>query len=81
MAHMSVIIGSIGVGLLLIAFFLTLFNLLSPDSLVYIVLNIFGASLSCYASILIQFMPFVILEGTWTAVACVGLARILLRRG
>jgi hypothetical protein len=36
-----------------------------------------GAGLSCYASSVIDYMPFVILEGTWALVAFVGLIRLL----
>ena len=75
----QVTIGSMGVGLLLLAFFLNLFKLLMSDSLTYILLNIIGGGLSCYASVLIKFIPFVILEGTWTVIACIGLIRLLMR--
>jgi hypothetical protein len=66
---LSTFIGSLGVTLLLIAFFLNLFKLISQDSTPYISLNIVGAGLSCYASVLINYMPFVILEATWSLVA------------
>ena len=69
----STIIGSAGVGLLLIAFFLNLFNWMHQDSLAYILLNIIGGGMSCYASILIGFWPFVILEGTWCVVSVVAI--------
>jgi hypothetical protein len=65
----SSIIGSIGVSLLLIAFFMNLFRYVSQENRVYIILNIAGAGLSCYASVLIHYMPFVILEATWCLVA------------
>jgi hypothetical protein len=65
----STIIGSLGVTLLLIAFFLNLFKFISQESSLYILLNIIGGGLSCYASVLISYMPFVILEGTWCLVA------------
>ena len=65
----SSIVGSIGVSLLLIAFFMNLFRYISQESRVYILLNVVGAGLSCYASVLIHYMPFVILEGTWCLVA------------
>jgi len=65
----STIIGSIGVALLLVAFFLNLFKFISQESSLYILLNIIGAGLSCYASVLINYIPFVILEGTWCLVA------------
>jgi hypothetical protein len=65
----STITGSVGVTLLLVAFFLNLFKFISQEGLLYIVLNIIGAGLSCYASMLIHYMPFIILEGTWCMVA------------
>ncbi|MCC6838399.1 MAG: hypothetical protein IT234_07670 [Bacteroidia bacterium] len=67
------IIGLIGVCILLIAFFLNLTGKMDKDSLVYIVLNIVGAGIACLASILINYMPFIILEGTWTLVSAWGL--------
>lgn len=69
------IIGAIGVLLLLIAFFLSSFKLIEQKSLLYIILNIIGASMACYASVLIEFIPFMVLEGAWTAVAIVSLIR------
>ena len=77
MSDHSVLIGSVGVGLLLLAFFLSLFKIILQESHAYIFLNIAGAGLSCYASWLIQFLPFVILEGTWAAVACIGLFKLM----
>ncbi|MBA2422625.1 MAG: hypothetical protein H0V61_05315 [Chitinophagales bacterium] len=71
------VIASVGVGLLLIAFFLNVFRFLNENSLIYIILNISGAMISCYASYLIQFVPFVILEGTWALVALIVLLRKL----
>jgi hypothetical protein len=65
----SIIIGSVGVMLLLVAFFLTLFKFISQGTWTYIIMNITGAGLSCYASVLIDYRPFVILEGTWCLVA------------
>ncbi|MBU0473041.1 MAG: hypothetical protein KKF62_02630 [Bacteroidetes bacterium] len=76
----SVIIGSIGVSLLLLAFFLNLFKLLKQDSKTYILMNIFGAAMSCYASFLIDYIPFVILEGTWSVVALAGLFFVLRKK-
>jgi len=65
----SSIIGSIGVTLLLLAFGLNLFRYISQDHRAYVLLNILGAALSCYASILIHYTPFIILEATWCLVA------------
>ena len=61
--------------MLLIAFFLNLFGLMSADSRVYQSLNAVGAGISCYASYLIGFAPFVVLEGTWCAVAIFAMVR------
>lgn len=74
----ATLIGSLGVALLLLAFLLNVFRLLRVESYPYIVLNLVGASLACYSSYLIDFMPFVVLEGTWAVVAGVALVRLLL---
>lgn len=66
---LSDIIASIGVTLLLIAFFLNLKKLLSTESKIYSLLNIAGAGLCGISSYMISFYPFVILEGVWVAVA------------
>jgi len=66
---LSTFIGSAGVILLLLAFFLNLFKFMPQDGNSYILLNIIGAGLSCYASYLIHYIPFVILEATWCLVA------------
>ena len=60
--------------------FLTCSALMRRSSLKYVLLNLFGGGLACTASILIEFFPFVILEGTWTVVALVGLGRLLRAR-
>ncbi len=75
----STLIGSLGVALLLLAFFLNTFRYISQQSRVYIILNIIGAAMSCYASFLIDFLPFVILEATWCIVAVVALIKLLFR--
>ena len=69
------VIGSIGVAMLLVAFFMNLFKLLPSGSRRYALMNLAGASLSCYASWLINFVPFVVLEGTWALVAAAALFR------
>ena len=74
-------IGSLGVALLLLAFLLNLVRVLSTESYPYTALNLAGASLAGYASYLIGFVPFVILEGTWAVVAAVALARRIRRAG
>jgi hypothetical protein len=71
------IVGTIGVGLILIAYFLGTEKLIKNDGKLYYVMNIIGASLACYASLLIDYWPFVILEGTWVLVSIYGLMRAM----
>jgi hypothetical protein len=73
----ATLIGSIGVALLLVAFLLNLARVLRSDEWPYLGLNVVGAGLACYSSYLIKFMPFVVLEGAWTAVALAGIVRKL----
>lgn len=44
-------------------------------------MNLIGSSLSCYASILLQYKPFVILEGVWAAVSLIALGNLVIRKG
>ncbi len=62
-------IGFIGVLLILIAYFLNITGKLSSKELPFILLNLIGASLACLASYLIDYLPFVILEGVWALVS------------
>jgi uncharacterized membrane protein len=71
----SEIIGSVGVALLLIAFFMNLFGMLDADSRTYQATNAVGAAVSCYASYLIGFAPFVVLEAIWCAAAIAAMLR------
>jgi hypothetical protein len=66
-------IGATGVGILLLAFVLHLAGFLGRRSRPYHLLNTVGAGLACYASHLIGFWPFVVLEGTWAVAALVAL--------
>ncbi len=71
------LIGIIGVSGILGAYFLSTFDKLSTDNYLYLWMNFVGASLACISSILIEYVPFVILEGTWAAVSLVALVRKL----
>lgn len=70
------LISTIGVSLILLAFFLNTFKYLKEKSKFYFILNIVGGAFACYGSILLNSIPFIILEGTWSLVALVGLIRI-----
>jgi hypothetical protein len=69
--------GFIGVTILLVAFFLNLRDLIKKDSLTYLLLNTVGAGIACLASILLKYLPFIILEGCWTIVSVYGLINYL----
>ena len=70
------IIGTIGVGLILLAYFMNISTLIPKDGALFYLMNIVGAGLACYASYLISYRPFIILEGTWTLVSVIGLLRL-----
>lgn len=67
------IIGTIGVAIVLLAYFLSILKIISPTSPIYYFMNFIGAALACYASFLIQYFPFVILEGTWSGISLIAL--------
>jgi hypothetical protein len=58
-------IGTLGVTILLIAFALNLLKKLEANSKSYLLMNTVGALLACISSYIIQFWPFVVLEGVW----------------
>jgi len=72
----SDIVASIGVIILLIAFFLNLNKRLPAESKTYAVMNFVGAGICCYASYMVSFYPFVILEGIWAFVALISLFKV-----
>ncbi|MDB5135051.1 MAG: hypothetical protein JWP37_1654 [Mucilaginibacter sp.] len=72
----SDIIASVGVIILLIAFLLNLYKKLPAESKTYSLLNFIGAIVCCYASYMVKFYPFVILEGIWAAFALVSFFKV-----
>ncbi len=73
--HTNDLIGTIGVGLILVAYFAATFKLINNNGKLYFALNVAGASLACYASWLIKYYPFIILEAVWTIVSLIALFR------
>ena len=66
-------IGFIGVLLILSAYILNINGKLDKSSLVFILLNLAGASLACLASVLMNYLPFIILEGVWALASLISL--------
>ncbi|AXT19937.1 hypothetical protein D7030_02100 [Flavobacteriaceae bacterium AU392] len=62
-------LGSIGVFMILLAYILSVKDLVSTKELSFILLNFVGALLACSASILLNYIPFIILEGAWALVS------------
>jgi hypothetical protein len=69
------IFGTIGVGLILLAYFCNTFNLIPKEGKLFFVINAIGAAIACYASYLINFLPFIILEAVWTIVSVIGFVK------
>jgi hypothetical protein len=72
--------GFIGVTILLIAYFLNLRGVFKKDNLTYLFLNFTGAGTACFASVLLKYLPFIILEGCWTLVSAIGIFNLLSRK-
>ena len=73
-------VGVIGVSILLIAFLLNLMNKISSNGILYISLNFIGAAIACLASILLNYIPFIVLEAVWTFVSLFSLIKKLIRK-
>ncbi len=67
------VIGFIGVAILLIAYFLNLINKVKNSGFTYLIMNFVGAGTSSLASVLLNYLPFIILEASWTLVSMIGL--------
>lgn len=78
-ALLADVVGTVGVSLLLGAFFLSLAGRLDPKGTPYLVMNLVGGAMACTAAWLLPYWPFVVLEGTWALVAAWGLGRRLAR--
>ena len=69
--------GSIGVTILLMAFLLHLMGRIKKEGFAYLFMNVAGAATACLASVMLRYLPFIILEGCWTLVSMIGLAALL----
>lgn len=75
--HYNDIIGAIGVSIVLLAYFLSILKIISPTSAFYYFMNFAGAGLACYASFLINYIPFIILEGAWSTISLIAFYKSL----
>jgi hypothetical protein len=73
----SELTGTIGVALILLAYFCNVFRLIATNGKIFFLLNLVGAGLACYASVLINYFPFVILEAIWALVSVAGLYKVI----
>lgn len=70
-------IGTLGVALILFAYYLNTAALITKNGKLYYVMNMIGAALACYASWLLAYKPFIVLEGVWTLVSIYGLMKAM----
>ena len=78
--HYNDITGILGVGLILLACFMNIFSLTPKEGKLFFGMNIAGAGLACYASVLINYVPFIILEGVWCMVSVAGLIKRIAKK-
>lgn len=74
------LVGTVGVGLILVAYLFQTMGWLTHRQRTFFLLNTIGAGLACYASWLILYWPFVVLEGTWFLVSAIALIRTFKKR-
>jgi hypothetical protein len=73
-------LGFIGVFQILLAYLLNVSGKLKTNDLPYILLNLVGAGAACCASILMEYLPFIILEGVWTVASLITFLKYISKR-
>ena len=68
-------LGFIGVAMILLAYILNVTNKVSINDNSFILLNLIGAGIACLASILLNYVPFIILEGVWALISLMSLVK------
>ncbi|MEO0581857.1 MAG: ACT domain-containing protein [Bacteroidota bacterium] len=71
------LIGACGVFMILCAFVLQLSGYLQKGQPAYLLLNFVGGTLACTASVLMEYIPFIILEGFWALISLGALAKLM----
>jgi hypothetical protein len=74
-------IGFFGVFQILLAYILNIAGKLDKDGLAFILFNLIGAAMACLASVLMNYLPFIVLEGFWTLASFISLIHYLNKRG
>jgi hypothetical protein len=72
-------IGFAGVFQILLAYVLNVIGKVEKNDLTFILLNLIGAGMACYASVLMNYMPFILLEGIWAGVSLISLIKYFKR--
>jgi hypothetical protein len=70
------IIGFTGVAILLLAYFMNMTGKIARDSKAYLYMNFVGAAIACLASVLMKYVPFILLEACWTIVSLIGIVNL-----
>lgn len=72
-------IGFIGVFQILLAYILNVIGKINKEDLSFILLNLIGAGTACLASILMKYIPFILLEGVWAFVSLISFINYIKR--
>jgi hypothetical protein len=72
-------IGFAGVFQILLAYVLNVIGKVDKHDLSFILLNLIGAGMACYASVLMNYIPFILLEGIWAGVSLISLIKYFRR--
>ena len=73
-------IGVIGVFQILLAYLLNVIGRVTSKDLLFILLNLTGAAMACLSSVLLNYIPFIILEGVWTLISAISLVNYFRQR-
>ena len=68
-------IGFVGVFQILLAYVLNVTGKADNKSKLFLLLNLVGASMACLASVLLNYLPFILLEGVWALVSLLSLLK------
>lgn len=73
-------LGALGVFQILLAYLLNLSHKVKTSDWSFILLNTIGAGMACLASVLLEYWPFIILEGVWMLVSIISLFKKLVKK-